>query len=295
MRRCGAKWTASAHARAPASCARSAIRLAGVTVPTAFDARVKATIRVRDDSAAPSADRSIVRSGPVTGTVRTNRPWSSATRSHGLMLASWSSTVVTISSPGSSVRATACANMKLSVDMFGPNAISSAAPPTNSAAARRAATIRSSDDRLVGNTPPRFALCPYRYSVIAAPTTSGTCDPPGPSRYACAPANAGKRARTAVRSNGGIRGPYWTARGRSLDPPPSRRGCARIAVAMRVRGQPEGCTLRVLPRTRLARRPHAPHPRLTMDPGFSRRPWRAACRVRRPTAPAPHRVRHEAR
>ena len=37
---------------------------------------------------------------------------------------------------------------------------------------------------------------------------------------------------------------------------------------MRVRGQPEGCTLRVLPRTRLARRPHAPHPRSSADPGL---------------------------
>ena len=65
---------------------------------------------------------------------------------------------------------------------------------------------------------------------------------------------------------------------------------------MRVRGQPEGCTLRVLPRTPLicnedsesprcirrgraatpaplTRRPHAPHPLLTVDPGL-----RAECR-----------------
>ena len=70
--------------------------------------------------AAPRAPRRRASHPPSrSGAVRTTKPWSSATTSHGDTFASWSSAVTTISSPGFIVRATACASWKLSVVMFG--------------------------------------------------------------------------------------------------------------------------------------------------------------------------------
>ena len=79
--------------------------------------------------------------------MRTTRSWSAATSSQGEMFASWSSWVTTISSPGSSVRATAWASWKLSVVMFAPKAISSGSLPVKSAAASRPRAITSSEAR----------------------------------------------------------------------------------------------------------------------------------------------------
>jgi hypothetical protein len=102
---------------------------------------------------------------------------------------------VTISSPGSSVRATACASWKFSVDMFGPNATSPGDPHTRSAAASRPAATISPAAALDANAPSRFALASRMQATIAAITDSGTCEPPGPSRYATSPASAGNAAR----------------------------------------------------------------------------------------------------
>ena len=74
------------------------------------------------------------------------------------MLASWSRSVTTISSPGSSVRATAWASRKLSVVMFAPKAISSGSLPVKSAAAARARSTTASESAEVRNAPPRFAF-----------------------------------------------------------------------------------------------------------------------------------------
>ena len=69
---------------------------------------------------APRARRGRACRRPVPAArVCTVSSWSRATRSHGETFASWSSCVTTISSPGSSVRATAWASRKLSVVMFG--------------------------------------------------------------------------------------------------------------------------------------------------------------------------------
>ena len=137
-------------------CAAAAIRSASGIDPTAFEASVNATTRVRSPMSSSSASRSSVTSSARSGAVRTTRSWSSATSSQGETFASWSSAVTTISSPGSSVRATACASWKLSVVMFAPNAMPSGSAPVKSAAAARPRSITSSDSREVRKAPPRF-------------------------------------------------------------------------------------------------------------------------------------------
>ena len=117
------------------------------------------------------------------------------------------------SSPGSSVRATACASRKFSVVMFAPKAISSGALPVSRAAATRARASRSIVSCEVLNTPPSFAVPPRRCAAIASMTASGACDPPGPSRNAAASspsrrARAGNCGRTAAGSRGAGIGPH---------------------------------------------------------------------------------------
>ena len=129
------------------------MRAASGIEPTAFEASVKATTRVRSPISASRASMSSVTSSARMGALRTTRPWSCATSSQGDTLASWSSAVTTISSPGSSVRATACASRKLSVVMLAPNAIPSGSPPVNSAAAARPRSISSSEAAEVGEGP----------------------------------------------------------------------------------------------------------------------------------------------
>ena len=116
-------WTASAQASAPTEWAAAAMRSASGIEPTALEASVKATTRVRSPISSSSASVSRVMSSTRSGAVLTTRPWSSATTSHGDTLASWSSAVTTISSPGDIVRATACASWKFSVVMLAPKAI----------------------------------------------------------------------------------------------------------------------------------------------------------------------------
>ena len=74
--------------------------------------------------------------------------------------ASWSSCVTTISSPGASVRPTACASRKLSVVMFGPNAISSAvrADEVGRGRARAPRPPRSDSCARARTAPPRLAF-----------------------------------------------------------------------------------------------------------------------------------------
>src|SRR5918997_2124530 len=202
-RRCGARCTPSAHASAPAAWAAAAMRAGSVRDPTAFDASVKATTRVRSPIISSSASWSSVTSSVLIGAWRTTRSWSAATKSQGEMFASWSSWVTTISSPGRRVRATACASRKLSVVMLAPKAIPSGSAPVKSAAAARPRAITSSESAEVGNAPPRFAFDRSMQAATASSTSRGHCDPPGPSRYAAPLARAGKRSRTAATSSGG--------------------------------------------------------------------------------------------
>ena len=65
--------TPSAHASAPAACAAAAIRPASGIEPTAFEASVKATTRVRSPMSPSSASTSSVTSSGRSGAVRTTR------------------------------------------------------------------------------------------------------------------------------------------------------------------------------------------------------------------------------
>ena len=131
---------------------------AGATVPTAFDASVKATTFVRSVSASSNDAGSIVTSWSRTSTHRTVAPVSSATMSHGRMFASWSSRVTTISSSGPRVRAMERESANSNVVAFGPNTTSSEPQPRRSAPARCASSIRRSVSVLVTKAPCTFAL-----------------------------------------------------------------------------------------------------------------------------------------
>ena len=158
------------------------MRAGSVIEPTAFEASVKATTRVRSPIRPSSASWSRVTSSGRIGAWRTTRSWSAATSSQGDTLASWSSWVTTISSPGSSVRATAWASRKFSVVMFAPKAMPSGSPPVKSARAARPLSITSTAAAEVAKAPPRFAFDSRRQASIASSTCWGTCEPPGPSR-----------------------------------------------------------------------------------------------------------------
>ena len=132
--------------------------------PTAFDASVNATIFVRSlASSASSASMSSVASSGRSGTVWTVSAWSSAMRSHGDTLPSWSSCVTTISSPSFSVRATACASRKLSVVMFGAerDLLRPRAGEVGGGLARLVVQ-RDRTPRSVTKAPPRLAFEPRR-------------------------------------------------------------------------------------------------------------------------------------
>ena len=99
-RTCGARCTASTNTRAPASWASFAIAATSGIVPSRFDAPVTATQRVRSSSRAPMLSGS---SWPVprSKSARTSSaPRSAAAERHVLTLASWSSRVPTMRSPG---------------------------------------------------------------------------------------------------------------------------------------------------------------------------------------------------
>ena len=154
---CGAKWTASTHTSAPASCARSATRFASGIVPTAFEASGKATTRVRSVSLRSRSSTSRVVSSWIS-TKSTRRSRSCASSSHGATLASWSSRVTRISSPAVRVRPSARVSAKLSVVMFAPKIVSSGRQPRKRAAVAWACSTSASLRRLVANFPPRFAF-----------------------------------------------------------------------------------------------------------------------------------------
>ena len=66
--------------------------------------------------------------------------------------------MITISSPGSSVRQNACTRLKLIVVMLGPKMTSSGFAPRKSAAATRVESTSSVVSSLVTNAPSMFAF-----------------------------------------------------------------------------------------------------------------------------------------
>src|SRR5688572_5197333 len=81
--------------------------------------------------------------------------------------------------------------------MLAPNAMPSGSAPMKSAAAARPRSITASDARDVAKAPPRLAFASVRQALIASTTDAGTCEPPGPSKYAAPDASAGNSARIA--------------------------------------------------------------------------------------------------
>jgi hypothetical protein len=108
-----------------------------VSVPSAFDASGNATTFTFSSSLAARSSRSSVVSFRIAA-MRTSRPRSYASSSHGETFASWSSSVTTTASPAFHVRAAARVSAKFSVVMFAPKIVSSGAQPRNSAAVSRA-------------------------------------------------------------------------------------------------------------------------------------------------------------
>ena len=139
-------------------------------------------------------------SSPVAGSNSahlTVTPTLSAAITHGRTLASWSSLLTTISSPGSQSLAIAREMSKVSWVMLRPNTTPSGTPPSRSATAARAASTTSSALRSAGVSRPRLESGWVIACRIASPTTSGVWVPPGPSKYAVPPARLGKCARSA--------------------------------------------------------------------------------------------------
>ena len=66
--------------------------------------------------------------------------------------------------------------------MLGPKAISSGSLPVSAPAAPRASATSAAVSRDVAKAPPSLAVPRSSWSRIASITTSGTCEPPGPSR-----------------------------------------------------------------------------------------------------------------
>ncbi len=103
-------------------------------VPTALEAWVTATQRVRSVS---TASRALAGSSSVSGSgsaKRTVAPARSAWMTHGRTLASWSRRVHTTSSPGASVRPTAPAKAIVSAVIEKPKTTSEGGAPSNAPA-----------------------------------------------------------------------------------------------------------------------------------------------------------------
>ncbi len=84
--------------------------------------------------------------------------------------------------------------------MLRPKITPSATAPIRSAIAARAPTTMSSALRSDWVTRSRFEIGDVRVAPTASPTTSGTCEPPGPSKCAAPALSAGKCDRTASTS-----------------------------------------------------------------------------------------------
>ncbi len=166
-------------------------------VPTALEAWVTATQRVRSESTASTA---LAGSSSVSGSgsaKRTVAPLRSAWMTHGRTLASWSRRVQTTSSPGCSVRPTAPAKAMVSAVKLAPKTISPAGAPSSAPALARAEASSSSVAWAAANTPPWLAPRPERIQAsMASIALSTICVPAGPSsRAQAASARPGKRSR----------------------------------------------------------------------------------------------------
>src|ERR1700712_3981891 len=175
-------------------------RTSGI-VPIRLDAAVTATSRVR------ALSRAARRAGtrpPVAGSKpahRTPAPVRSAAITHGRTLASWSSRDTTISSPGRHAPERVRDRSKVSAVMLRPKITPSGSALSRSPTARRHCPTISSAFRSAVVVDPRFASGRNIADRMASATTSGVCEPPGPSKCAAPSCSAGKCARIALTSN----------------------------------------------------------------------------------------------
>src|SRR3954463_16330307 len=198
MAACAVRWTPSTASSAPASCTAAAMAGTGGRGPIRLLAPVTATRFVRSLSTVPTSSSSQVAGS--NGSQRTVAPAASAASTHGRTLASWSSRVTTTSSPGPQPAASVRARSIVRAVALRPKTIPPGSACSRSPIAARAARTTSSALRSAAVIRPRFAIGEVSVSATARATGSGTCVPPGPSKWAVPARSAGKAARTASTS-----------------------------------------------------------------------------------------------
>src|ERR1700758_2251953 len=197
---CAAYWTASNHESAPTARASSATRWTSTMVPTAFDDATQATTFTRSSSLRSRSSRSRRRSS-VTSIHSSSKPLSAASSRHRDTPPSWSRRETRMRSPSFQSRDAVRESMKSSTVMFVPKTTSSGEQLRKRPASPRARSTMASTRRPVSYGAPRFPLASRSASAIAAPTSSGTCEPPGASRNAKPPRRDENRLRTAGTSS----------------------------------------------------------------------------------------------
>ncbi len=129
---------------------------------------------------------------------RTVAPTDSAAITQGRMFESWSSRLTTTSSPGphSCDAARVRAMSMVSWVIERPKTTPPGSTPSRSPTAARAPRVTASVRRSVSVSVPRWHRPPVIVSATARATEEGTCEPPGPSKWAIPWARAGNCART---------------------------------------------------------------------------------------------------
>ena len=165
-------------------------------VPTALEAAVTATQRVRGESTASTAAAGSSRVSRSGSAKRTSTPARAAAMSHGATLASWSRRVKTISSPGCSERHAAAAKRMVSAVIEGPKTTPSGPAPSSRATEARASSTSASVRSAAWKAPPWLAPWPERIQAAISSMASSTIwVPAAPSRRAQPSLRPGKRVR----------------------------------------------------------------------------------------------------
>ena len=193
--RCGARCDrVDDTRRRPTAWAASMIGARSGAVPSRFDAPGTVTHFVRSSMRSIDVARAAVaRSPDRTARARARRRHRSAASRHGVMLASWSSLVPTIRSPGRSVAPTARRTANVSEVMFGPKHTPAGSAPRSCPTASRVRSSSRAHSSAAANGPPSAAVLPLAIqSVIAVMAESTICVPAGPSKRAHSVADAGE-------------------------------------------------------------------------------------------------------
>ena len=139
-------------------------------VPSRLEAPVTATTRVRSPNRSVTASTESSALPGSNGAQRTVAPASSAARTQGRMLASWSSRVTTTSSPADHCLAIARETSNVSWVIDRPKTTPSGEAPSRSATAWRASLTTASARCSAAVTVPRFAMAAVMVPAMAWPT-----------------------------------------------------------------------------------------------------------------------------